>query len=58
MGRIVMAVLGVMLALYVVFGLVLPALFGLLKFAFLLALVAVVVVGAVTVAGKFGKSSK
>ncbi|WP_162641157.1 hypothetical protein [Streptosporangium sp. 'caverna'] len=58
MGRIVMAVLGVMLALYVVFGLVLPALFGLLKFAFLLALVAVVAVAAVTVVGKFGKSGK
>jgi hypothetical protein len=58
MSRIVMAVLGVMLALYVVFGLVLPALFGLLKFAFILALVAVVVIAAVNVAGKFGKSSK
>jgi hypothetical protein len=58
MSRIVMAVLGVMLALYVVFGLVLPALFGLLKFVFVLALVAVVVIGAVTVVGKFGKSSK
>jgi hypothetical protein len=58
MSRIVMAVLGVMLALYVVFGLVLPALFGLLKFVFVLALVAVVVIAAVTVVGKFGKSSK
>jgi hypothetical protein len=53
-----MAVLGVMLALYVVFGFVLPALFGLLKFVFVLGLVAVVVIGAVTVVGKFGKSSK
>jgi hypothetical protein len=58
MSRIVLAVLGVMLALYVVFGLVLPALFGLLKFAFILAVVAFVVIAAVNVAGKFGKSSK
>lgn len=55
MGRIVMAVLGVILALYVVFGLVLPALFGLFKFLFVLAIVAFVVVAVVTVAGKFAK---
>lgn len=53
-----MAVLGVVLALYVVFGLLLPALFGLLKFVFVLALVAVVAVAAVTVVGKFGKFGK
>ncbi|MDP9864237.1 MULTISPECIES: hypothetical protein [Streptosporangium] len=55
MSRTVMAVLGVILALYVVFGLVLPALFGLLKFLVVLALVAFVVVAVVTVAGKFAK---
>ncbi|GAA4233654.1 hypothetical protein GCM10023075_50430 [Streptosporangium album] len=50
-----MAVLGAILALYVVFGLVLPALFGLVKFLVVLALVAFVVVAAVTVVGKFTK---
>ncbi|WP_156056107.1 hypothetical protein [Streptosporangium roseum] len=55
MSRTVMAVLGVILALYVVFGLVLPALFGLFKFLIVLALVAFVVVAVVTVAGKFAK---
>ncbi|MFS1305065.1 hypothetical protein [Streptosporangium longisporum] len=52
MGRIVMAVLGVLLALYVVFGFVLPALFGLLKLALVLALVALAVVAAVTVVAR------
>lgn len=50
-----MAVLGVVLALYVVFGLVLPALFGLVKFLVVLALVAFVVVAVVTIVGKFAK---
>ncbi|GIH93835.1 hypothetical protein Psi01_44650 [Planobispora siamensis] len=53
-----MAVLGGILALYVVFGIVLPALFGLIKFMFVLALVAFVVVLAVTVAAKFSRASK
>ncbi|GAA0837666.1 hypothetical protein ACFQVD_31210 [Streptosporangium amethystogenes subsp. fukuiense] len=52
MSRIVLAVLGVLLALYVVFGLVLPALFGLLKFVIVLAVVAFVVVALVTVVSK------
>ncbi|MFJ2028172.1 hypothetical protein [Streptosporangium sp. NPDC087985] len=55
MSRTVMTVLGVILALYVVFGLVLPALFGLFKLLVVLALVAFVVVAAVMVAGKFSK---
>ncbi|MFB9718717.1 hypothetical protein [Planobispora longispora] len=58
MGRIVMAVLGGILALYMVFGLVLPALFGLFKFLFVLAMVAFLVVLVVTVAAKFSKSVK
>ncbi|GII04792.1 hypothetical protein Pta02_68000 [Planobispora takensis] len=53
-----MAVLGGILALYVVFGIVLPALFGLIKFMFVLALVAFAVVLAVTVAAKFSRTSK
>ncbi|MET8051657.1 hypothetical protein OG884_16940 [Streptosporangium sp. NBC_01755] len=52
MSRIVLAVLGALLALYVVFGLVLPALFGLLKFVIVLAVVAFVVVALVTVVSK------
>ncbi len=55
MVRTVLAVVGALLAIYVVFGLVLPALFGLMKFLFVLAIVAFVVVAAVTVAGKFFK---
>ncbi|MEV7012964.1 hypothetical protein [Streptosporangium sp. NPDC051022] len=55
MTRTVLAVVGAILALYVVFGLVLPALFGLLKFVLVLAVVAFVVVAAVTVAGRFSK---
>ncbi|MBG0814264.1 hypothetical protein [Planomonospora sp. ID82291] len=53
MGRIVMAVLGVLLALYVVFGLVLPAVFGLFKLLLVLGFVAFVVVALVTVVAKF-----
>ncbi|MEU4835377.1 hypothetical protein [Streptosporangium sp. NPDC023615] len=52
MSRIVMAVLGVLLGLYVVFGLVLPALVGLLKFALVLAVLAFVVVAVVTVVAR------
>lgn len=52
MSRIVMAILGGLLALYVVFGLVLPALFGLLKFVLVLAVVAFVVVALVTMVAK------
>lgn len=47
-----MAILGGLLALYVVFGLVLPALFGLLKFVLVLAVVAFVVVALVTMVAK------
>ncbi|MFB9676727.1 hypothetical protein [Streptosporangium vulgare] len=55
MSRIVLGVLGVLLALYVVFGFVLPALFGLLKFALVLAVVAFVVVALVTAVAKSKK---
>ncbi|GAB2466343.1 hypothetical protein GCM10027187_38110 [Streptosporangium sandarakinum] len=50
-----MAVLGVLLALYVVFGLLLPALFGLLKFVLVLAVVAFAVVAVVTVVSRLSK---
>ncbi|MGJ6965231.1 hypothetical protein ACSDR0_25305 [Streptosporangium sp. G11] len=55
MSRIVLGVLGVLLALYVVFGFVLPALFGLLKFVLVLAVVAFVVVALVTAVAKLKK---
>ncbi|MFF5208560.1 hypothetical protein [Streptosporangium sp. NPDC000396] len=54
-SRTVMAILGAILALYVVFGLVLPALFGLFKLVLVLALVAFAVVAVVTIVGKFSK---
>ncbi|MBB2908787.1 hypothetical protein FHS43_000033 [Streptosporangium becharense] len=55
MSRVVLAVIGLLLALYVVFGLVLPALFGLLKFVLVLAVVAFAVVAVVTMVGKSGR---
>jgi hypothetical protein len=55
MGRIVLAVIGVLLALYVVFGLILPALFGMLKLLLIVGVIGVVVVGAVMVLGKASK---
>lgn len=55
MARIVLSILGVLLALYVVFGLLIPALFGILKLLFVIAAVAFVAFLAVTVIGKLSK---
>ncbi|GAA5047041.1 putative RND superfamily exporter protein [Thermocatellispora tengchongensis] len=55
MARIVLAVLGVLLALYVVFGLVIPALIGMLKLLVIVAVIGVVVVAGVTLYGKLSK---
>ncbi|MEV8635271.1 hypothetical protein AB0395_26805 [Streptosporangium sp. NPDC051023] len=55
MVRTVLGVVGAILALYVVFGLVLPALFGLLKFVFVLGIVALIVVAAITIVSKSSK---
>jgi hypothetical protein len=55
MGRLVLIVLGVLLALYVVFGFLIPALFGLLKLMLVVAVIGVLVVDAVTVLGKMSK---
>lgn len=52
MGRIILAVLGVLLGLYVIFGLILPALFGLLKILLIVGVIGVIVVGAVMFFGK------
>jgi hypothetical protein len=55
MARIVLSILGVLLALYVVFGLVIPAIFGVLKFVLIIAVIGFVAVAAVTVVGKLSK---
>ncbi|MEU8268579.1 hypothetical protein AB0B89_15590 [Sphaerisporangium sp. NPDC049002] len=52
MARIVLSILGVVLALYVVFGLVLPLVLGIFKLLLVIAVVALVAVAAVTVVGK------
>ncbi|WP_214415619.1 hypothetical protein [Sphaerisporangium fuscum] len=55
MARIVLSILGVVLALYVVFGLLIPAIFGIFKLLFVVALIAFVVMAAVTLVGKLSK---
>ncbi|SDH85629.1 hypothetical protein SAMN05421505_12488 [Sinosporangium album] len=55
MGRILLAVLGGLLALYLLFGFLIPALFATLKFLFVLVVIALVVVAGVTLVGKFSK---
>lgn len=55
MARIVLTVLGILAALWLVFGFVIPALFATLKFLLILGVVALVVVAAVTVVGKLSR---
>ncbi|GAA1258410.1 hypothetical protein GCM10009677_06400 [Sphaerisporangium rubeum] len=55
MARIVLSILGVLLALYVVFGLLIPALFGIVKVLLVIAVIGFVVVAAVTVFGKLSR---
>ncbi|GII77667.1 hypothetical protein Sru01_26490 [Sphaerisporangium rufum] len=55
MARIVLSILGVLLALYVVFGLLLPALFGILKLLVVVAVIGAVVVGAITLVGRLSR---
>ncbi|MCW2876951.1 MAG: hypothetical protein JWQ95_1051 [Sphaerisporangium sp.] len=55
MARIVLSVLGVVLALYVVFGLVIPAVLGIFKILLIIAVVGVVAFAAITVIGKMSK---
>ncbi|WP_158558070.1 hypothetical protein [Spongiactinospora gelatinilytica] len=52
MGRIVLSILGVLLASYVVFGLVVPMVASLLKLLLVVGVIAVVVVGVVMILGK------
>ncbi|MFC6083304.1 hypothetical protein [Sphaerisporangium aureirubrum] len=55
MARIVLSILGVLLAVYVVFGLLIPALFGIVKVLLIIGVIALVAVAAVTVVGKLSK---
>lgn len=57
MARIVLSVAGVLLALWLVFGFLIPALFATLKFLLFFALAAFAVVALVTLVGRFSKSS-
>jgi len=52
MARILLMVGGALLALYVVFSFVVPAVFALLKFALIIALIGVVVFAVVSFVGK------
>lgn len=53
MARIALSAAGVLLALWLVFGFLIPAVFATLKFLFLVALAALGVVLLVTVAARF-----
>jgi hypothetical protein len=55
MARIVLSVLGILLALYVVFGLLIPMLFGIVKVLLIIGVVALVAVAAVTLVAKLSK---
>lgn len=55
MARIVLTVLGILLALWLVFGLVIPALFATLKFLLIIGIIAFVAVAVVTVVGKLSR---
>ncbi|MGI5162286.1 hypothetical protein [Microbispora sp. CA-102843] len=55
MARTVLTVLGILLALWLVFGFVIPALFATLKFLLIIGIIALVAVVAVTVVGKLSR---
>lgn len=52
MARTLLVIAGALLALFVVFSIIIPALFALLKFALIIGVIAVVVFAAVTLIGK------
>jgi hypothetical protein len=56
MGRIIMLVLGALMALFVLFNFVLPMVLGLLKIALIIGVVALFVFIAVTLVGKSSSS--
>ncbi|MBP2706304.1 hypothetical protein JOL79_21060 [Microbispora sp. RL4-1S] len=55
MARIALTVLGIILAVWLVFGFVIPALFATLKFLFMIAVIAFIVVAVITVVGKLSR---
>ncbi|MEW9530855.1 hypothetical protein [Microbispora sp. NPDC049125] len=55
MARTALAVVGIILAIWLVFGFVIPALFATLKFLLLFAFIALVVVAAITLIGKLSR---
>ncbi|MFC0865051.1 MULTISPECIES: hypothetical protein [Sphaerimonospora] len=55
MARIALTVLGIILAIWLVFGFIIPALFATLKFLFIFAIVAFLVVATITMIGKFSR---
>lgn len=55
MARTVMTVVGILLALWLVFGFVIPALFATLKFLLIIGVIALVAVVAITVVGKLSR---
>ncbi|WP_169808647.1 hypothetical protein [Microtetraspora niveoalba] len=55
MARTVLTVLGIILALWLVFAFIIPALFATLKFLLVLAIIAFLVVAAVTLVGKMSR---
>lgn len=55
MARTVMTVLGIVFALMLVFMFIIPALFATLKFLLVFALIAFLVVGAITLVGKMSR---
>ncbi|MEU0567638.1 hypothetical protein ABZ297_19935 [Nonomuraea sp. NPDC005983] len=56
MGRVVMLVIGALLALFVLFNFILPMVVGLLKIALVIGVVALLVFIAVTMVGKSSSS--
>ncbi|GII95834.1 hypothetical protein [Sinosporangium siamense] len=55
MGRKILAVVGALVALYLVFGFLIPAVFATLKFLLVFGLIALVVVAGVTLYGRLAK---
>ncbi|GLX02217.1 hypothetical protein [Microtetraspora sp. NBRC 16547] len=55
MARTVLTVLGIILALWLVFAFIIPALFATLKFLLMFAIIAVLVVVAITLMGKMSR---
>ncbi|GII56186.1 hypothetical protein Pth03_45750 [Planotetraspora thailandica] len=55
MARTVLTVVGILLALWLIFGFVIPALFATLKFLLIIAIIAAGVVAAITVVGKMSR---